>query len=67
MKHIILACKITAILLLILATMFGPALLAAYVAGLNGIHFSMQMLGICMLFGVFITTVVLGYILEKYP
>lgn len=66
MKHIILAYKITAILLLILTTMFGPALLAAYVAGLNGIPFPAHMYGVCLVFGVFLTAVFLGYFLEKY-
>ena len=66
MKHIILACRVVAFLLLILTTMFGPVLLVAYIANHNGIHFSTQMLGIFLMFGVFFTVAVLSYFMEKY-
>lgn len=67
MKHIFFACKVVAFLLLLVTMVLGPALLAAYIAGLNGYHFSMQMFGICMVFGVFIAVAFISYFMEKYP
>lgn len=66
MKHIILACKVVALLLLMFIMMLGPAMLAAYIADLNGIRFSTQMFGICIVFGLFIAIAFLSYFMEKY-